>query len=197
MLLSRAFLRISRHLRDFDATGCRNICRRGFQLVSYFAKCWGGSIYPTKIGIVLPSCNADYSGRIRGSRTRSQAPRLLHDETERPWHREHPEMVMHNIASWLRTSKKRVRTCATTPPTWIKSPSADKDIIESTTSTVSYRIASAYSAWNCFCPCCRDLYAKEWAGIPASDADPRQLPIASGPTDTWNSFMRCLPRGAR
>ena len=55
----------------------------GFQMVSYFAKCWGGfSYYPTKIGIVHPTCRVDYTGELTAAlKKRGGAPHhLFHDD---------------------------------------------------------------------------------------------------------------------
>ncbi len=170
--------------RDFDADRAAGIyADAGFQLVSYFAKCWGGySYYPTKIGIVHPSCNADYTGRMTEALKKRGLKRIVYFMmmTERALHREHPEWVNHNDpASWAPETIKKNEVAVMC----YNSPYVDKIAIPQMKEIIGKYdidgffidiVIQQYLEWNCFCPCCRDLYAKEMGGeIPRSDADPK------------------------
>ncbi|MFA6470778.1 MAG: alpha-L-fucosidase, partial [Candidatus Latescibacterota bacterium] len=69
----------------------------GFQMVSFFAKCGGGySYYPTKIGVMHPTCRANYTGELTAALKKRNVRRLHYFAIpcERESHKKHPDWVL-------------------------------------------------------------------------------------------------------
>ncbi len=168
--------------RDFDAErAARMYADAGFQMVSYFAKCWGGySYYPTGIGIVHPTCRADFTGEMTAALKKRGVRRIVYFMmmTERNLHRDHPEWVNHNDpAAWAPENIKKNDVAIMC----YNSPYVDRVAIPQMKEILARYdvdgffidiVVQQYLEWNCYCPCCRELYGQEVGGeIPRSDSD--------------------------
>lgn len=168
----------------FDAERAAKIyADAGFQLVSFFAKCGGGySYYPTKIGIRHPTCHAEYTGELTAS-LKKRGVRCLHYMgvvNERELHKTHPEWVVNpDPGKWSREAvlkQESATMCYNSPYIEESVIPQMKEIVRmfDTDGFFMDGIVQPFLQWNCYCPSCREQFAKEVGGdIPTSDADPK------------------------
>jgi hypothetical protein len=168
---------------DFNAeSAARMYADAGFQMVSYFAKCWGGySYYPTKIGIVHPTLGHDYTGEMTGALKKRGIRRIIYFmmATERELQKKHPEWVVKsdmNADPNGLTTQETVVMCYNSPYTEEVSLPQMKEVLEMYDVDGFFVdiVMQQYLHGVCYCKSCRDLYATEMGGeIPTSDKDPR------------------------
>lgn len=188
---TRRMLHLDSHFNNFtdiydgfDAErAARMYADAGFQMVSYFAKCWGGySYYPTKIGIMHPTCNADYTGELTSALKKRGVRRLIYFMmmNERELQKQHPEWVINgDPANWLPDAIREKDTaimCYNSPYIDLIAIPQMKEILEKYDVDGFFVdiVMQQYLEWNCYCQSCRNLFAKEVGGeIPTSNDDPR------------------------
>ena len=89
--------------KDFDAEACAQVFEEaGFQMVSYFSKCWAGySYYPTTIGVVHPGLDRDFTGELTAALKKRGIRRIVYFmlQMERRLQREHPEWILNSDPS--------------------------------------------------------------------------------------------------
>jgi hypothetical protein len=168
----------------FDAeTAAKIYADAGFQMVSFFAKCGGGySYYPTKIGIMHPTCRSNYTGELTAS-LKKRGVRCLHYiaiACEREHHKLHPEWVLNlKPDTWLKdeiTGQANVTMCFNSPYVEQVAIPQMKEIIGlyDTDGFFIDGIVQPFLQYNCFCPSCREQFDREVGGeIPKSDSDPK------------------------
>ncbi len=155
----------------------------GFQMVSYFAKCWGGySYYPTKLGIVHPTCRADYTGELTAALKKRGIRRIVYFMmmTERELQKQHPEWVVSaDPSNWAPENIKKQKVaimCYNSPYVEQVAIPQMKEVIQKYDVDGFFVdiVMQQYLEWNCYCPNCREQFAREVGGeIPRSDSDPK------------------------
>jgi hypothetical protein len=182
--LDSHFAGFSNVYEGFDAEKAAQMyADAGFQLVSYFAKCWGGySYYPTKIGIVHPTSRADYTGELTVALKKRGIRRIVYFMmmTERELQQEHPEWVVSGDPSnWAPENIRKQETaimCYNSPYTDRVAIPQMKEILQKYDVDGFFIdiVMQQYLEWNCYCPNCKEMFAREVGGeIPKSDDDPR------------------------
>lgn len=170
--------------KNFDAGAAAQMYTdAGFQMVSYFAKCWGGySYYPTKIGIVHPTMSGDFTGEMTAALKKKRIRRIVYFmmATERGLQKQHPEWVVNpdpNVVTpaGAKTMETAVM-CYNSPYTEQVSLPQMKEVLEKYDIDGFFIdiVMQQYLESNCYCKSCRELYAREVGGeIPRSDSDPK------------------------
>lgn len=168
----------------FDAEAAAQIyADAGFQMVSFFAKCGGGySYYPTKIGIMHPTCRANYTGELTAE-LKKRGVRRLHYiaiACEREHHKKHPEWVLNlQPLTWSKDqviNQDSVSMCFNSPYVEEVAIPQMKEIVRMYDVDGFFidGIVQPFLQWNCYCPSCSEQFDKEVGGeIPKTDSDPK------------------------
>lgn len=170
--------------QDFDAEACaRAFEAAGFQMVSYFSKCWAGySYYPTSIGVRHPGLQRDFTGELTAALKKRGIRRILYFmlQMERRVHREHPEWILNPDPSRTQVDPASVGEAA---QMCINSPYLDELGIPQLVELLSrYDVDGffldifmhQFQGGKCYCPSCREAFAKELGGpMPAADDAPQ------------------------
>ncbi|MCE5249332.1 beta-galactosidase trimerization domain-containing protein [bacterium] len=170
--------------RNFDAEATAQMYEEaGIQMVSYFSKCWAGySYYPTKIGVVHPGLDRDFTGELTAALKKRGIRRILYFMLgmERRHQYEHPE--------WIRNtdSKKTVVEKSAIPESAMmcfNSPYVDEIGIPQMKEIIALYdidgffvdiVMQQYLQDNCWCKYCREYFANEVGGaMPSGDSDPK------------------------
>ena len=190
----------------FDAErAAKMYAEAGFQLVSFFAKCGGGySYYPTKIGVRHPGCRADYTGELT-SALKKRGVRCLHYVAvvcERESHKQHPEWVVNSDPSnWSRdivVKQESATMCFNSPYLDQIAIPQMKEIVQmyETDGFFIDGIVQPFLQWNCYCPSCREQFAREVGGdIPKNDADPKAFAFRQWANRHMEAAMEKMYRG--
>lgn len=168
---------------NFDAKSAAQMyADSGAQMVSFFAKCWGGySYYPTKIGVVHPGLGKDYTGELTAALKKRGIRCIIYFMlgTERHHQTAHPDWVYNtDPTAWTlgnQENKQVAIMCFNSPYVDEVGIPQMKEIIERYDPDGFFVdiVMHQYMLWNCYCPFCRNLYAKEVGGeIPKKDSDP-------------------------
>lgn len=168
---------------NFDAESAAQMyADAGFQMVSYFAKCWGGySYYPTKIGVVHPSLGHDYTGELTAALKKRGIRRIIYFmmANERELQKQHPEWVVTsdmNVGPEGLSAQETAMMCFNSPYTDQVSLPQMKEILEKYDVDGFFIdiVMQQYLHGDCYCKSCREQYAREVGGeIPRSDSDPK------------------------
>jgi len=185
---------------DFDAEAAAQMFEdAGVQMVSYFAKCWGGySYYPTKIGILHPTLDRDYTGELTAALKKRGIKCIIYFmmATERELHKTHPDWVYnHEPTNWKPENeiKKTVAImCFNSPYVEQVALPQMKEIVElyDVDGFFIDIVMQQYLQGNCYCKYCRELYAKEIGGqIPLKDTDPKAFEYRKWSNSHMEAFM--------
>ena len=181
---------------NFDAEGAAQLFdEAGVQMVSYFAKCWGGySYYPTEIGLAHPGLDRDFTGEMTAALKKRGIRCIVYFmmATERQLQKAHPEWVVNTDPSVQQADQPVDSEVAIM---CFKSPYVDEYAIPQMKEIVQAYdvdgffldiIMQQFLQWTCYCPSCRELYRKTFGGeIPKDDSDPGAFAYRK-----WsNSFM--------
>ena len=167
----------------FDAEAAARMYEEsGAQMVSFFAKGWGGySYYPTEIGVVHPGLGCDYTGELNAALKKRGIRTIIYFMlgTERYHQKNHPDWVYTKEIEWDLTDNTENKVAIMC----FNSPYVDEVGIPQMKEIISRYdpdgffvdiVMHQYMLWNCYCPNCKRLYAEEVGGeIPTDDADPR------------------------
>ena len=170
--------------RNFDGEACAQAYEdAGFQMVSYFAKCWAGySYYPTKIGVVHPGIERDFTGELTQALKKRGIRRIVYFMLgmDRQYGKTHPEWVRNTDSG-----KALVDTSMIADATMMcfNSPYIDevglpqmKEVVERYDIDGFFIdiVMQQFLQSNCYCKYCRESFAKEVGGkMPTDNNDPK------------------------
>ena len=166
--------------QEFDADkAAQAFAEAGAQMVCYFAKgACGYSYYPTRIGIVHPGLDRDFTGEMTAALKKRGIRCLVYVylAAERRLHLEHPDWVYGAVPAGLAAPVEQAQMCANSPYTEQVGIPQMKEILS------RYDIDGffvdiffhQYFHAQCRCRWCRELFDREVGGpIPNNDDHPR------------------------
>jgi hypothetical protein len=169
--------------QDFDAEACARVFEEsGFQMVSFFSKCWAGySYYPTSIGVPHPGLRRDFTGELTAALKKRGIRCILYFmlQMERRVHREHPEWILNPDPS--RAGAEPPAEGAPAQMCINSSYLVEFGIPQLKELLSRYEVDGffldifmhQFQAGKCYCPSCREAFAREVGGpMPVTDDAP-------------------------
>jgi hypothetical protein len=166
--------------QGFDAeAAAQSFADAGAQMVCYFAKgACGYSYYPTKIGVVHPGLDRDFTGEMTAALKKRGIRRVvyLYLAAERQLHRQHPDWVYGAVPADPAALGDQAQMCANSPYTEQIGIPQMKEILSLYDIDGFFIDIFFHQYWHAKCRCrfCRELFDREVGGpIPETDDHPR------------------------
>ena len=170
--------------RNFDAEATAQIFdEAGFQMVSYFAKCWAGySYYPTKFGTVHPGLDRDFTGELTAALKKRGIRCIVYFMLgmERQHQKQHPDWIRNTDSSKPMFDESAI---ADASMMCFRSPYVEEIGIPQMKEIIRLYdidgffvdiVMQQFLQSNCYCRYCRESFAQEVGGkIPVDDNDPK------------------------
>ena len=165
--------------QEFDAEeAARSFAKAGAQMVCYFAKgACGYSYYPTKIGVVHPGLDRDFTGEMTAALKKRGIRCMVYFflAAERRLHKEHPDWVFGAAPADPAAPGEQAQMCANSPyPEALGIPQM-KEILSLYDIDGFFVDIFFHQYWHAQCRCrfCRELFDQEVGGpIPETDDHP-------------------------
>ncbi|MFC1574122.1 alpha-L-fucosidase, partial [Candidatus Latescibacterota bacterium] len=172
--------------RNFDAEACAQAFDdAGFQMVSYFSKCWAGySYYPTKYGTVHPGIERDFTGELTRALQKRGIRCILYYMLgmERKHQKKHPGWIRNTDSTKALFDESAI---AAASMMCFRSPYVDeigipqmKELIRNYNPDGFFVdiVIQQFLHSVCYCNYCREQFARDVGGeIPKSDDDPKSF----------------------
>lgn len=166
--------------QEFDADqAAKAFAEAGAQMVCYFAKgACGYSYYPTKIGVVHPGLDRDFTGEMTAALKKRGIRCIVYFflAAERQLHRQHPDWVHPAAPVDPAAPGEQAQMCANSPYTEEIGIPQMKELVSHYDLDGFFVDIFFHQYWHSKCRCrfCRELFDREVGGpIPETDDDPR------------------------